>query len=137
MSKKQLVPLKKYDVGYAKPPKGAQFTKGQSGNPLGRPKGAKTKQSKARDVRLNNMIVEEAYRSVTVQEDGGMISMTMMQAVLRSVTVNAAKGDHRSQKLLMDMIRIVESTKDEQKEGEEEIQINIVFEGNDSRSWLK
>ncbi len=73
------------------------------------------------------MIIEEAYRSVAVQEDGGMISMTMMQAVLRSVTVNAAKGDHRSQKLLMDMIRIVEATKDEQKESEEEIQINIVL----------
>jgi hypothetical protein len=37
----------------------------------------------------------------------------------------------------MDMIRIVEATKDEQKESEEEIQINVVFEGNDSRSRLK
>ena len=127
MSKKQLVPTDKYDIGYGKPPKVTQFSKGQSGNPLGRPKGAKTKQLKARDIRLNNMIIEEAYRSVAVQEDGGMISMTMMQAVLRSVTVNAAKGDHRSQKLLMDMIRIVEATKDEQKESEEEIQINIVL----------
>ena len=43
-------------------------------------------------------------------------------------TVNAAKGDHRSQKLLMDMIRIVEATKDEQNESEEDIHINVVFE---------
>jgi hypothetical protein len=137
MSKKQLAPANNYEVGYGKPPNTTRFAKGQSGNPLGRPKGSKTKRSKARDIRLNNMIIEEAYRSVAVQEDGGMISMTMMQAVLRSLTVNAAKGDHRSQKLLMDMIRIVEATKDEQKESEEEIQINVVFEGNDSRSRLK
>ena len=128
MSKKQLMPVTLYDVGYGKPPKPTQFVKGRSGNPLGRPKGAKTKQTKARDARLNNMIVKEAYRSINVQEEGGMVSMTLIQAVLRSVTVNAAKGDYRSQKLLMDMIRIVEATKDEQNESEEDIQINIVFE---------
>ena len=93
MSKKQLAPANNYEVGYGKPPNTTRFAKGQSGNPLGRPKGSKTKRSKARD--------------------------------------------HRSQKLLMDMIRIVEATKDEQKESEEEIQINVVFEGNDSRSRLK
>lgn len=30
-----------YDVGYGKPPKRTQFKKGKSGNPKGRPKGAK------------------------------------------------------------------------------------------------
>ncbi len=30
------------EVGYGRPPKAAQFKPGQSGNPNGRPKGAKT-----------------------------------------------------------------------------------------------
>ena len=48
--------------------------------------------------------------------------------LVRHLAVNVTMpGDHRSQKLLMDMIRIVEATKDEQKESEEEIQINIVL----------
>lgn len=32
---------KDYEVGYGKPPKRTRFKKGQSGNPKGRPKGAK------------------------------------------------------------------------------------------------
>ena len=30
-----------YEVGYGKPPRHTRFTKGQSGNPRGRPAGAK------------------------------------------------------------------------------------------------
>ncbi|MFZ3585531.1 DUF5681 domain-containing protein, partial [Loktanella sp. DJP18] len=33
-----------YSVGYAKPPESSRFKKGKSGNPKGRPKGAKSKQ---------------------------------------------------------------------------------------------
>ena len=31
-----------YEVGYGRPPRTSQFKKGQSGNPKGRPKGAKS-----------------------------------------------------------------------------------------------
>lgn len=32
-----------YEVGYGKPPSDKQFKKGQSGNPMGRPKGSRNK----------------------------------------------------------------------------------------------
>ena len=32
---------KDYEVGFGKPPKSKQFRKGKSGNPKGRPKGAR------------------------------------------------------------------------------------------------
>lgn len=46
--------------------------------------------------------------------------------MLRSMAVKAAKGDSRSQKLMMDIIRMAEVAKIEQEE-EDQININIVF----------
>jgi len=114
MSKKQLVPVKNYEVGYGKPPQETQFRKGQSGNPLGRPKGAKTKRPKAYEEKLKNIIYEEAYRDVPVQGEYGMVAIPMAQAVARSIAVKAAKGDHRSQKLFFEALSTVESADFEQ-----------------------
>jgi hypothetical protein len=109
MTKKQLVPVKNYDVGYGKPPKETQFVTGQSGNPNGRPKGAKTKRPKAYEEKLKNIIYEEAYREITVQDSNGPISIPMAQAVARSLSVSAAKGNQRSQKLFLEMLSTVEN----------------------------
>ena len=108
MSKKQLVPAKNYEVGYGRPPKEKQFIKGKSGNPLGRPKGAKTKRSKGHEEKLKNIIYDEAYRDVPVQGEYGMVAIPMAQAVARSVAVKAAKGDHRSQKLFFEALSAAE-----------------------------
>ncbi|HIF59500.1 MAG TPA: hypothetical protein EYQ26_08420 [Rhodospirillales bacterium] len=61
-----------------------------------------------------------------MQEDGGLVKISMLQAMLRSMAVKAAKGDSRSQKLMMDIIRMAEVAKIEQEE-EDQININIVF----------
>jgi len=114
MSKKQLMPANNYEVGYCKPPEETRFVKGQSGNLKGRPKGAKTKRPKAYEEKLKNIIYEEAYREITVQDGHGPVSIPMAQAVARSLSVNAAKGNQRAQKLFLELVSTVEKADFEQ-----------------------
>ncbi|MBT3988939.1 MAG: hypothetical protein HOC57_13715 [Rhodospirillaceae bacterium] len=122
MSKKKLVPTDKYDIGYGKPPEVTQFTKGQSGNPLGRPKGAKNKFSTSR---LEKIITDEVYRMIKVNGENGPVHMPLVQGVVRSIGVNAVKGDHRSQKLMLDMTRSVKA--DDNTDEDDLPVINIHF----------
>jgi len=100
-----------YPVGYAKPPVERRFKPGESGNPLGRPKGSKNR-AKVPDLheeRLKSIILEEAYRTITVNDAKGAVSIPMAQAVIRSLAVNAAKGNQRAQRLFSALLASVET----------------------------
>ncbi|MEH6726420.1 MAG: DUF5681 domain-containing protein [Hyphomicrobiales bacterium] len=49
-----------YEVGYAKPPQSSRFKPSMSGNPKGRPKGARNKLPALNEERLKTIILEEA-----------------------------------------------------------------------------
>ncbi|MDQ2088981.1 DUF5681 domain-containing protein [Marimonas arenosa] len=100
-----------YDVGYAKPPKSSQFKPGQSGNPRGRPKGAKNKRPGLHEERLKDIILDEAYRGIAVRDGDRNVTLPMAQAVVRSIAVNAAKGQHRAQRLFAEMLAGTESSR--------------------------
>ena len=93
---------KNYEVGYAKPPVSTRFKPGVSGNPHGRPRGAKNKKPEPSEERLKQIILDEAYRHVTINEGGKKNSISMAEAVMRSITVNAAKGEPRAQKMFIE-----------------------------------
>ena len=65
-------------VGYRKPPVHSRFRKGQSGNPGGRPKGMTSGRAAA-------LMQQEAYRRIRVKEGDKVVTMTVFQAVLRSL----------------------------------------------------
>ena len=81
-----------YDVGYRKPPRHTRFTKGQSGNPRGRPPGAKN---------LNETVI--------VSENGGCRKVTKRQAIITQLVNRSATADFRAIKILLDMLREIES----------------------------
>ena len=100
-----------YQVGYGKPPIEKRFMPGKSGNPRGRPKGAKNKKKtipSKNEERLKSVILEECYRQIGVRDGEKLIEMPVIQAVLRNLALNAAKGNQRSQRMLTEQLQWVE-----------------------------
>src|SRR5215469_15066443 len=89
-----------YAVGYAKPPVGSRFRAGQSGNPKGRPKGARN-----RTAILNQTLSER----VVVTEHGKRKSITKQEAIFKQLVNKAAAGDHRAAQLVINEMRELES----------------------------
>lgn len=80
-------PGRAYEVGYKKPPKRTQFKKGQSGNPKGRPKGAKSLQTIAR-----RLLTEK----ISVRTARGENRVTRIEAMMMKLIESASKGDFRA-----------------------------------------
>jgi hypothetical protein len=88
-------------VGYGRPPAHSRFRKGQSGNPRGRPRGARTG-------RTHQLVLQEAFRTVTVREGEKTLTLPAIQAVIRSAIALAAKGNGPAQRAFIDMMRALE-----------------------------
>ena len=97
-----------YEVGYGKPPKETRFKPGVSGNPKGRPKGAKNRRPALHEERLKEIVLDEAYRTIDVRDGDRTITVPMAQAVGRSLAVNAAKGRARAQELFTALLAATE-----------------------------
>jgi hypothetical protein len=85
-----------YAVGYGGPPAHSRFKKGQSGNPWGRPSGAKN---------LKTVLNEALNERVIVFENGRRRKITKFLAIIKQVVNQSAKADWRHTKILLDIIR--------------------------------
>lgn len=82
-----------YDIGYAKPPKNTQFKKGKSGNPGGRPKGAKN---------LYKSLVEALATPVKVQMNGKQCKKPLLVATAIALSLKAMQGNVQAFNSLFD-----------------------------------
>jgi hypothetical protein len=98
-------------VGYKSTPLDTRWKPGESGNPSGRPKGARNKKRTPASESLEDIILAEAYRTIQVNDGDRRVSMSMAQAIIRALAVSAAKGNIRSQTLFSEMLNITEGKK--------------------------
>lgn len=96
-------------TGYGTPPKATQFQKGQSGNPKGRPKGAKNKVPYDLE-KLTDLIRSEAAREVLTGPQGERLAI--QQALIRSILVNGIKGGPQSQRTAVHLLAQAEDAQD-------------------------
>ena len=97
-----------HEIGYGKPPRQTRFKPGQSGNPRGRPKGAKNKLPALNEERLKCIILEEAYRTIKVRDGEKHVSIPMAKAIVRSLALSAAKGSNRATQLFTAILQTTE-----------------------------
>ena len=76
-----------YEVGYGKPPVATQFKKGKSGNPRGRPKGARG---------VRTLLAEALAQQITISEAGRTSRVSKSEALILSLITRAIKGDIRA-----------------------------------------
>ena len=89
-----------YPVGYGRPPRHTRFIKGQSGNPRGRPRGAKN---------LKTLLSDALNEVVIVTENGGHRKITKRQAIVTQLVNRSATADLRATKILLDILRDIEA----------------------------
>ena len=97
-----------YEVGFGKPPKSGQFQPGHSGNPKGKPKGAKN---------LKTELEEELHEMIAIKEGGKQKKVSKLRAMLKSLTAKAVQGDPRAANVVVGMIyRLLSDQKEEPEE---------------------
>jgi hypothetical protein len=96
-----------YRVGYGKPPVETRFKRGRSGNPKGRPPAAKN---------LATLINEALNELVVVNENSGRRRISKRKAAFKQLVNEAAKGNWRALKLLVDILQDIERRSEPQTE---------------------
>ena len=87
-------------VGYGRPPMTTRFRPGQSGNPRGRPKGARN---------LSTVIAAALSERVAVNENGRRRRITKLEAAVKQLVNRAASDEARATQLLLALVQANEA----------------------------
>jgi len=88
------------DVGYGKPPRANQFKPGESGNPKGRPKGAKSEATILQDL---------LQHKISLNDRGRTRRITVLEGILRRIADDCLKGNIKSATFLLNRLQAMTS----------------------------
>ena len=83
-----------------RPPVGTRFRPGQSGNPRGRPRGARN---------LSTVVAAALSERVAVNENGRRRRITSLEAAVKQLVNRAASGEARATQLLLALVQANEA----------------------------
>ena len=92
-----------YEVGYGKPPRYTRFAKGQSGNPHGRPAGAKN---------MKTLLNKALNELVIVTEHGGRRKVSKREAIVTQLVNRSANADFKAIPIVLGMLGDIEGDTD-------------------------
>jgi hypothetical protein len=92
-------PERDYEIGYKKPPEHTRFKKGHSGNPRGRPRGAKN---------LATLVGQALDQKVSVTEQGRRRKVTKREAIITQLVNRSAQADLKATQILLGLIQDIE-----------------------------
>ena len=92
-----------YEIGYGKPPRHTRFEPGRSGNPRGRPPGAKN---------MKTLLSKALNELVVVTEPGGRRKVSKREAIVTQLVNRSAKADYKAIQILLGMLRDIEGDTD-------------------------
>jgi hypothetical protein len=93
-------PTTEQRVGYRWPPLTTRFRAGQSGNPRGRPRGARN---------LSTVVAAALSERVAINENGRRRRITKLEAAIKQLVNRAASGEARATQLLLALVQANEA----------------------------
>jgi hypothetical protein len=91
---------KEDDVGYGKPPRAHQFKHGESGNPKGRPEGAKSEAT---------ILHELLQQKISLNERGRTRRITVLEGIMRRIAEDSLKGNIKSAAFMLNRLQAMSS----------------------------
>jgi hypothetical protein len=92
-----------YEVGYGKPPPHTRFAKGQSGNPRGRPSGAKG---------IKTLLIKALNELIVVTDQSGRRKLSKREAIVTQLVNRSAKADLKAIQILLGLLHDIEGDSD-------------------------